>query len=319
LLSALHNQRVAKERLTLAMQETDTVGTTAYRAVFEHATDGMLFASADGRITAVNPAACSLLAMTADELRALAYDDLIDHEDPRWQLAVAERDRTGSSFGVARLRRGDGRFVELETNNRRLLDTDGSVRLFTILRDITSRVEIEREMEELSAQLLALSRTDELTGFQNRRGLAVAGSKLLQIADAQSGEVRVLFVDVGNVKELNEEVGYHAGDAALQAVARALAVTFRKVDVLARIGGTVFLAIALNLEADECDSFASRILGHLDAPETADFVGARVEVSFGWTTRPAGARFTLEELVARSDRAMLEARDAHRASFTPDR
>ena len=83
--------------------------------MFEHATDGMLFAAADGRITAANPAACALLDMTAEEICGLAYDGLIDQEDPRWQLAVAERDRTGSSVGVARLRRGDGRYVELET------------------------------------------------------------------------------------------------------------------------------------------------------------------------------------------------------------
>ncbi len=301
------------------MQESDTVGTAAYRAVFEHATDGMLFAAADGRIAAANPAACAMLAMTAEELCSLAYDDLIDPEDPRWQLVRAERDRTGSSVGVARLRRGDGRFVELETTSGRLHSTDGSIRLFSILRDITSRVEIEREMEELSAQLLALSRTDELTGFQNRRGLTAGGTKLLQLADSQSGEVRMLFVDVGNVKELNERVGHHAGDAALQAVARALTVTFRKVDVLARIGGTVFLAVALNLDAAECDTITRRITEHLAAPETTEFVGAPVDVSFGWTTRPAGTRFTLDEMVARSDRAMLEARDARRAATASGR
>jgi diguanylate cyclase (GGDEF)-like protein/PAS domain S-box-containing protein len=299
------------------MHDTDTVGTSAYRAVFEHASDGMLFAAADGRITAANPAACALLGMTAEELCGLPYDDLIDHEDPRWQLVAAERDRTGSSVGVTRLRRGDGRYVELETTSRRLHDVEGSVRLFSVLRDISSRMEIEREMEELSAQLVALSRTDELTGFQNRRGLAAAGRTLLQIADAQSGEIRVLFVDVGNVKELNEQVGHHAGDAAIQAVARAMSVTFRKVDVLARIGGTVFLAVALNLDAGECDTITSRIMEHLWAPETSEFVGAPVEVCFGWTTRPVGTRFTLEELVARSDRAMLEARDARMAAAAP--
>ena len=56
---------------------------------------------------------------------------------------------------------------------------------------------------------------------------------------------------------------------------------------------------------------------HLWAPETTEFVGAPVEVSFGWTTRPAGTRFTLDELVARSDRAMLEARDARRGRRRP--
>ena len=298
----------------MATQNTDTVGTSAYRAVFEHATDGMLFAALDGRITAANPAACALLARTAEELSALAYDDLVDHEDPRWQLVMAERDRTGSSVGVGRLRRGDGRYVELEATVRRLHDTDGSVRLFSVFRDISRRVEIEREMEELSAQLLALSRTDELTGFQNRRGLASAGTTLLRIADSQNAEIRVLFVDVGNLKELNEQVGHHAGDAALQAVARALSVTFRKVDVLARIGGTVFLAVALNLDGRECETITSRVVQHLGAPDTTEFVGAPIEVSFGWTTRPAGTRFTLDELVARSDRAMLEAHDARVAA-----
>jgi diguanylate cyclase (GGDEF)-like protein/PAS domain S-box-containing protein len=299
------------------MHDTDTVGSTAYRAVFEHATDGMLFAAADGRITAANPAACAMLAMTAEELCRLGYDDVVDREDPRWQLVVAERDRTGSSSGVTRLRRGDGRYVELETTSRRLHGDDGSARFFLVLRDIATQVEIEREMEELSARLLAISRTDELTGFQNRRGFTVGGSTLLQVADSQQCEVRVLFVDVGNVKELNEEVGHHAGDAALQAVARALTVTFRKVDVLARIGGTVFLAVALNLDPADCDAITSRVVEHLGAPETTEFVGAPIQVSFGWTTRPPGSRLSLEELVARSDRAMLEARDAGRAVRAP--
>ena len=123
-------------------------------------------------------------------------------------------------------------------------------------------------MEELSARLLQLSRGDELTGFQNRRGLLASGTQLLQFADRQSAPVHALFVDVGNVQELNERLGHQAGDAALQAVARALSVTFRKSDVLARIGGTQFLVLALHLDAPECATVTSRIREHLGAPET---------------------------------------------------
>ena len=119
-----------------------------------------------------------------------------------------------------------------------------------------------------------------------------------------------MCVDVGNVQELNERIGHHAGDAALQAVARALTVAFRRNDVLARIGGTQFLVLALNLATPECLTITSRIRRHLDAPDTTEFVGAAVEVSFGWTTRRAGDRSSLEDLMARSDWAMLEARDA---------
>ena len=120
-----------------------------------------------------------------------------------------------------------------------------------------------------------------------------------------------------NVQELNDRHGLHAGDAALQAVARALSVAFGKNDVLARIGGTQFLVLALNLGAPDWTGITARIRHHLATPDTAEFVGAEVRVSFGWTTRPAGDRSSLEDLVARSDWAMLEAREARAAANRP--
>jgi diguanylate cyclase (GGDEF)-like protein/PAS domain S-box-containing protein len=291
----------------------DLVGLAASRVMFEHASEGMIFAAPDGTISAVNPAACALLGMTEDEIRLLGSQGLIDQEDPRWQIAVAERDRSGSAVTVTRLRRGDGRYVELEATTRRFVSGDGGSLVFNVLRDVSSRMELERELQEVSARLLVVSRTDELTGFQNRRGLTVAGTLLLQIADSQSTEVDALFMDVDNVKELNDTLGHQVGDAALQAVARALTVAFRKIDVLARIGGTNFLALAPNL-GTERESATSRVLEHLAAPGTIEFVGAAVEVSYGWTTRTTSEPCSLEELVARSDRAMLEARAVRRAA-----
>ena len=296
----------------MVTQDAGTLGIAAYQVLFEHSSDGVLFSTPDGRVTAANPAACGLLDRSVEELCALAPDALMDPDDPRWGLALAERDRTGSLVTVARLRRGDGRFVEIEVASRLFRETDGSMQVFTLLRDPSSRLAIEREIEELSARLLQLSRGDELTGFPNRRGLLTTGTALLQQADRAQAEVRALCVDVGNVQDLNARLGHGAGDAALQAVARALSVAFRRGDVLARVGGTQFLALAPNLGTRDCAAVAGRIRGHLDSPETAAFVGGAVEVAFGWTTRPADDRSSLEELVARSDRAMLEARDARR-------
>ena len=74
---------------------------------------------------------------------------------------------------------------------------------------------------------------------------------------------------MGNVQQLNERFGHQAGDATLQAVARALSVTFRKNDVLARIGGTQFLALTLHLEESECVTVTGLILEHLGAPAYA--------------------------------------------------
>ena len=79
-------------------------------------------------------------------------------------------------MGVARLRRGDGRLIEMEMTARGgSADEDGALQIFSILHDMAGRLAIEREIEELSARLLELSRGDELTGFQNRRGLLAVG------------------------------------------------------------------------------------------------------------------------------------------------
>ncbi len=296
----------------MAVHETEAVGLAAYRALFEHSPDGVLFATPNGRIIAANPSACTLLDLSAEEICRLGHDGLIDPEDPRWQLVVAERDRTGAATAVVRVRGGTGRYAEIETTSRLFHDESGSLHVLTVLRDVTSRVAIEHEIEELSARLLELSRGDELTGLTNRRGLVATGTRLLQLADRHGATVAALFVDVGNVSALNERHGHQAGDAALQAVARALSVSFRKHDVLARVGGTAFLALALNLPGVEYAAITGRIADHLAAPDTTALVGAAIEVSFGWTVRQPGERSSLEDLIARSDWAMLEAREARR-------
>ena len=134
---------------------------------------------------AANPAACAMLDMSDEAICALGRDGLVDQEDPRWGIAVAERERTGSAVGVARLRRGDGRFIEIEMTALQFRDDGGTAQTCCILRDLSGRMAIERELEELSARLLQLSRGDELTGFQNRRGLIATGTQLLQFADRE--------------------------------------------------------------------------------------------------------------------------------------
>ena len=119
----------------------------------------------DGRITAANPAAGAMLGVAPDEICRLGHAGLFDQEDPRWKLGVAERDRTGSTVSVARLRGGDGRMVDIEVTSVRFRDADGSTRICSILHDISGRTAIEREMEELErtpAPTVPWRRTDGL-------------------------------------------------------------------------------------------------------------------------------------------------------------
>ena len=69
------------------------LGADAFREVFEHSIDGVLFAVPDGRILAANPAACAMLQRSEDEICRLGRQGLADAGDPRWEGAASESAR----------------------------------------------------------------------------------------------------------------------------------------------------------------------------------------------------------------------------------
>lgn len=293
--------------------EHTTLGPAAYRALYEHSPDGVLFTSPDGGILAANPAACAILGMTEADICRLGRLGLADPDDPRWEVLLAVRQREGRARGVARMRRGDGSLFEAEMSAEIFTDEAGELRTCTIVRDVSERVAMEENLRALTARLQEMSLTDELTGLRNRRAAMTLGAQLIEVADRQRQELQVLFVDVDKLKALNDSLGHGAGDAALRAVAQALSSVFRRSDLVARIGGDEFLAVTLGLRQEDRAGLERRIRGFLSVAEVARSVGQPVQVSFGWVTRPAGGSVTLEELMARADEAMYEARGTRRA------
>ena len=292
------------------------VGLAGYRVLFTHSSEGVLFSTPDGRITAANPAACAMLDMAAEEICALGATAWSTRRTPAGGWPWPNGSERGSAVGVARLRRGDGRFIEIEMTTLQFRAEDGASQTCCILHDMTGRLAIERELEELSARLLAAVAGRRAHRLQQPPRADRAGTAAPAVRrPPRTPTVHALFVDVGNVQELNERLGHQAGDAALQAVARALSVTFRKNDVLARVGGTQFLVLTLHLERVRLRRRHRPHPGPPRRPVTRRSSVRPVEVSCGWTTRQGGERTSLEDLVARSDWAMLESREG--AAFGP--
>jgi diguanylate cyclase (GGDEF)-like protein/PAS domain S-box-containing protein len=282
----------------------DNEGLTALRVMYELNPEGVVFTHADeGRVLAANPSACAILGMSEEEILRRGRDGIWDPDDARWVLGYEIAHRTGAVVGSARVHRGDGGVLEVEVNAHHFTGADGMKWGCVIFRDVTTQVDAEARVAELTMRLEQLSVGDELTGLTNRRGLATAGTELLEAADQQDCDMQVLFVDVRALSDLNERLGHEAGDAALQAVARALRVTFRRSDVVARIGGTLFTVLALDLREDERDGVEKRIMEHLTNVETVRYVGDDIEVRLGWTTRRPGDETALEELIGRSARS----------------
>lgn len=84
---------------------------------------------------------------------------------------------------------------------------------------------------------------DELTGLSNRADAMEHGERVIALARDAHRVACVLLCDLDNFKLINDSRGHSAGDAALEAVARALELEIRTGDVVGRWGGDEFLVV----------------------------------------------------------------------------
>ena len=91
--------------------------------------------------------------------------------------------------------------------------------------------------------LLALSLTDELTGLYNRRRFFILTEQCLKVAVRTKKRPLLLFIDMDNLKWINDHYGHNEGDQALIGLADILKKTFRESDIIARIGGDEFVVL----------------------------------------------------------------------------
>src|SRR5260370_34723467 len=119
---------------------------------------------------------------------------------------------------------------------------------------------IARQQAQL--HLRSLSLMDELTGLHNRRGFISLAEQHLKLTARQGVRSTLIFIDVDNLKYINDNFGHREGDYALQQIARLLQECFRDSDILGRLGGCEF-CILLSQSAVSVNVLVRKRLFHL--------------------------------------------------------
>jgi diguanylate cyclase (GGDEF)-like protein len=177
---------------------------------------------------------------------------------------------------------------------------------------LSDNMELVESLATREDQLRHQADHDALTGLANRGCLL----RMLdaQLATSTAGESALLFIDVDDLKLINDEYGHAGGDTVLRAVAGVLADSVRKGDLAARLGGDEF-AILLTGVSDESQAgdVAARILNEMATP-LAELNGNKVDVSasIGIATSNHGGLLNGEELLRRADIAMYAAKAAYK-------
>jgi diguanylate cyclase (GGDEF)-like protein len=170
----------------------------------------------------------------------------------------------------------------------------------------------ERE-EELrrSAELLQnLSLIDELTQLRNRRGFFELAQQALKVAQREHYAMGVFFMDLNGLKRINDSLGHQAGDQALRDTAEVLRDCFRSSDILARIGGDEFVAMAHVHSTQDLHALSGRLRDHLQVFNQTHRRPYPLNISVGMTLVDIPTEEDLESLLARADAAMYEEKRA---------
>ncbi len=274
-----------------------------YRLLAENSSDVVVH-TRDQRGVWVSPSASEALGWSREDLIGLDMTTLL-HPDDRWALERSRAVVTAGSSDIVRFRvrarSGDFHWVDVQARPfvNDMGEHDGVV--------LAMRVVDEMVAAEQALQRQA--RTDELTGLLNRRETFSLLEHLLGGPHRRDSVVAIAFCDLDDFKQVNDTHGHAAGDALLREIATRVRAVVRVGDLVARFGGDELLIVLVGVaDADEAVQLAEQIRAEIRRPLVVSSATIRSGASVGVTMMAAGD--SVDELIARADRAMYRAKRA---------
>jgi diguanylate cyclase (GGDEF)-like protein/PAS domain S-box-containing protein len=280
-----------------------------FRALVQHASDGIVVVDETGATTYASPAIERLLGVEAGQL--VRFDaDWLHPEDVDELSSTIEGllEHPDASVDMElRVRHGaDGyRWIHLSVAN--LLHEPAVKGLVCNLHDIEDRRNTQ-QLLEFQAQ------RDALTHLPNRWYFVDQLEHAQRLLGSER-HIAVLFVDLDDFKLVNDSLGHEFGDRLLVAVTDRLAQVIRSQDVIGRLGGDEFAVLLRNIATvAEALGVAERITTSLAEPfwlgghEVFASASIGVAISDGATERGS-------DLLKQADQAMYVAKERGRTRW----
>lgn len=280
---------------------------TARLAKFMRASiEGIAF-HVSGTITDVNPPLLSLLGYDFDDMvghQTLEFVPPAEHLRAR-QVIESESELSYESFALHK----SGHTLPVEYSVRNF-EWDGKAQRLIIVRDLS-----ERRAAEERIRFLALH--DVLTGLPNRAQLDDHLSLLVSEAHRLNDQFSLFFIDLDQLKRINDSLGHSFGDVLLAHVGERLLgfcnaqVSRTEKPWLARLGGDEFVITLSHADAESCRQFSVRLQATLQRPIDVQGRKILITASVGVASYPQDGD-TPSKLLKNADMAMYHAKASGR-------
>lgn len=183
----------------------------------------------------------------------------------------------------------------------------GVAGFFIFANDVTDH----KRQTEVFARL---AHVDSLTGLPNRLTFMELLDQAHKRAQRDETSLAVLFLDLDDLKEINDTFGHSMGDAVLKGFAQKVKASVRAVDVVARLGGDEFTILIDDLRTpDAVQAVVDKLEAALQVPTVVAGHSMIIHASIGVAQRRARDT-TPEQLLADADAAMYRAKNQRKGS-----
>jgi two-component system cell cycle response regulator len=205
----------------------------------------------------------------------------------------------------------NGSFVNGERVERALLQDGDKIQLgtATILR-FTYQDEID---EDFQRQMFESASRDALTQIYNKRFFVERLNSEFAYAMRHKALLSLILFDIDHFKRVNDTYGHLAGDYVLATLAKAVSPMIRSEDTFARYGGEEFVIMSRSTDPPSASVVSERVRQHVERHKF-EYEGQRINVtvSLGMAGMPHPEIKAPEDLLARADKALYEAKNAGR-------
>jgi diguanylate cyclase (GGDEF)-like protein/PAS domain S-box-containing protein len=271
-----------------------------YRSLFEHHPDAAFSFTLDGTVLSVNEKSAEILGKTKEELIGHSLIDTI-HAD--YQETVKEHFNNAKK-GIFKnyelpLSNTDNEFYYLGVTHVPIKVDGEVIGVYAIARDIT-----DNKINQEQIQYMAFH--DHLTHLANRIRFEEVLQKTIEDDRLHDKKFALLFMDLNNFKDVNDDYGHAFGDKLLAQVARRIASMVKKDDCAARLGGDEFTILIDDLDSyDDAMRWASQLLNKLNKPYLIDVEEIVCTPSVGFAYYPKDGE-CVQDLLNKADAAMYK-------------
>ncbi len=165
---------------------------------------------------------------------------------------------------------------------------------------------------QLESKIDYLAHHDSLSGLVSRDIFIDRLQQSIHRYDRYQKSGALLYLDLDHFKRINDNYGHAIGDLVIKEMAARINKNIRETDTACRLGGDEFAVLLDNIEFENANNVAQKLIKKLNWPFIAGGNELQLSCSVGLAMYPGTAESS-EELMKQADKALYDSKEGGRA------